>query len=56
MAFGLLVNPLGIRMTPNHYSLRFTGPEDNGGVHTNSTIPLTRSISPSRAAGIASPV
>ena len=24
---------------PDHYSLRFTGPEDNGGVHTNSGIP-----------------
>jgi Zn-dependent metalloprotease len=24
---------------PSHYSLRFTGPEDNGGVHTNSGIP-----------------
>ena len=24
---------------PDHYSLKFTGPEDNGGVHTNSTIP-----------------
>ena len=24
---------------PDHYSLRFLGPEDNGGVHTNSGIP-----------------
>jgi Zn-dependent metalloprotease len=24
---------------PDHYSLRFTGSDDNGGVHTNSTIP-----------------
>jgi len=24
---------------PDHYSVRFTGPEDNGGVHTNSGIP-----------------
>jgi thermolysin len=23
---------------PDHYSLRYTGPEDNGGVHTNSGI------------------
>lgn len=24
---------------PDHYSVRFTGPQDNGGVHTNSGIP-----------------
>ncbi|HVQ14270.1 MAG TPA: M4 family metallopeptidase, partial [Vicinamibacterales bacterium] len=24
---------------PDHYSIRFTGPQDNGGVHINSTIP-----------------
>jgi bacillolysin len=24
---------------PDHYSLRYTGPDDNGGVHFNSTIP-----------------
>jgi Zn-dependent metalloprotease len=24
---------------PDHYSVRFTGPEDNGGVHINSSIP-----------------
>jgi thermolysin len=24
---------------PDHYSVRFTGPEDNGGVHINSGIP-----------------
>jgi bacillolysin len=24
---------------PDHYSIRFTGPEDNGGVHINSSIP-----------------
>ena len=24
---------------PDHYSIRFTGPEDDGGVHINSTIP-----------------
>ena len=24
---------------PDHYSIRFTGPEDNGGVHINSGIP-----------------
>ena len=23
---------------PDHYALRFTGPEDNGGVHINSSI------------------
>jgi thermolysin len=24
---------------PDHYSLRYTGPEDDGGVHSNSGIP-----------------
>ncbi len=33
-----LENP-GLYGDPDHYSLRFTGPEDNGGVHTNSGIP-----------------
>jgi bacillolysin len=32
-----LANPLAFG-DPDHYSLRFTGPEDNGGVHTNSMI------------------
>jgi Zn-dependent metalloprotease len=31
------VNPLAYG-DPNHYSIRFTGPEDNGGVHINSGI------------------
>jgi bacillolysin len=31
------VNPL-VFNAPDHYSRRFTGPEDNGGVHINSTI------------------
>ena len=36
---------------PDHYSLRFTGPEDNGGVHINSTIAISRVLSlPSREA------
>jgi bacillolysin len=33
-----LVNPIAFGY-PDHYSIKFTGPEDNGGVHTNSTIP-----------------
>ena len=33
-----LVNPIAFG-DPDHYSIRFTGPEDNGGVHINSTIP-----------------
>jgi bacillolysin len=33
-----LVNPIAFGF-PDHYSIKFTGPEDNGGVHTNSTIP-----------------
>jgi bacillolysin len=33
-----IVNPIAFG-DPDHYSLRFTGPEDDGGVHTNSTIP-----------------
>jgi len=33
-----LVNP-SVFGDPDHYSLKFTGPEDEGGVHTNSTIP-----------------
>jgi thermolysin len=41
-----VVTPGGIRSLqnprsfgdPDHYSLRYQGPEDNGGVHTNSTI------------------
>ncbi len=33
-----LVNPAAFG-DPDHYSLRFTGPEDDGGVHINSTIP-----------------
>ena len=32
-----LENP-GINGDPDHYSKRYTGPEDNGGVHINSTI------------------
>ena len=31
-------NPLAFG-DPDHYSIRFTGPEDNGGVHINSGIP-----------------
>jgi thermolysin len=31
------VNPLAFG-DPNHYSIRFTGPEDNGGVHINASI------------------
>lgn len=42
-----VVTPGGIRSMenpgrfgdPDHYSIRFTGPEDNGGVHINSGIP-----------------
>jgi bacillolysin len=33
-----LENPAAINGDPDHYSKRFTGPEDNGGVHINSTI------------------
>jgi len=33
-----LVNPIAFG-DPDHYSLKFTGSEDEGGVHTNSTIP-----------------
>jgi Zn-dependent metalloprotease len=33
-----LVNP-SVFGDPDHYSLKFTGSEDEGGVHTNSTIP-----------------
>jgi bacillolysin len=33
-----LVNPISFG-DPDHYSLKFTGPEDDGGVHINSTIP-----------------
>jgi len=33
-----LVNPI-VFGDPDHYSLKFTGSEDEGGVHTNSTIP-----------------
>jgi bacillolysin len=33
-----LVNPQTFG-DPDHYSLRYTGPEDEGGVHINSTIP-----------------
>ena len=32
-----MVNPLAFG-DPNHYSLRYTGPDDNGGVHINSGI------------------
>ena len=32
-----MVNP-GLFGDPDHYSNRFTGPEDNGGVHTNALI------------------
>jgi thermolysin len=32
-----MVNPLAFG-DPDHYSIRFTGPEDNGGVHINSGI------------------
>jgi thermolysin len=31
------INPLAFG-DPNHYSLRYTGPDDGGGVHTNSAI------------------
>jgi Zn-dependent metalloprotease len=42
-----VITPGGIRSMsnpsvfgdPDHYSLRYTGPEDNGGVHINSAIP-----------------
>ena len=34
-----MVNP-GLFGDPDHYSNRFTGPEDNGGVHTNALIAL----------------
>jgi thermolysin len=33
-----LVNPQAYG-DPDHYSIRYTGPEDDGGVHTNSAIP-----------------
>jgi len=33
-----LANPIAFGY-PDHYSIRFTGPEDDGGVHINSTIP-----------------
>jgi Zn-dependent metalloprotease len=33
-----LQDPLSLG-TPDHYSIRFTGASDNGGVHINSTIP-----------------
>jgi bacillolysin len=33
-----LQNPIAFG-DPDHYSIRFTGPEDNGGVHINSGIP-----------------
>jgi thermolysin len=33
-----LANP-AVFNDPDHYSKRFTGPEDNGGVHLNATIP-----------------
>ena len=33
-----LVNPFAFG-DPDHYSIRYTGPEDDGGVHTNSGIP-----------------
>jgi len=33
-----LQNPVSLG-NPDHYSERYTGPEDNGGVHINSTIP-----------------
>jgi bacillolysin len=33
-----LANPISLGY-PDHYSIRFTGPEDDGGVHINSTIP-----------------
>ena len=33
-----MANPMAFG-DPDHYSLRNTGPEDNGGVHTNSGIP-----------------
>jgi thermolysin len=33
-----LANPAALG-DPDHYSRRFTGPEDNGGVHLNATIP-----------------
>ena len=45
-----VVTPGGIRSMenpralgdPDHYSIRFTGTEDNGGVHINSTIVIAR--------------
>jgi thermolysin len=38
-AYGLrnMANPAALG-NPDHYSIRYTGPSDNGGVHTNSTI------------------
>ena len=36
--FRSIANP-SLFGNPDHYSLRFTGADDNGGVHTNSTIP-----------------
>jgi bacillolysin len=33
-----LANPITFGY-PDHYSIKFTGPEDDGGVHINSTIP-----------------
>ena len=33
-----LINPIAFG-DPDHYSLRFTGPQDDGGVHINATIP-----------------
>jgi Zn-dependent metalloprotease len=34
-----LSDPMSVGGQPDHYSRRFTGPEDNGGVHINATIP-----------------
>jgi thermolysin len=59
-----VVRPGGIRNManpgafgdPDHYSKRFIGTGDNGGVHLNATIVGTRSISRSKAARTARPV
>ena len=40
---------------PDHYSRRYTGPLDSGGVHINSSSRTTCSSSPSRAASTAPP-
>ena len=50
-------NPLAFG-DPDHYSIRFTGPEDNGGVHINSghpeprLLPRRRSAAPTGSPGV----